>query len=65
MTGGWQSDSETMELTVGSFDDPSRFRPIHNDAAESILPAWQNMSHLPSTRSGGRSERRPSLDQGR
>ena len=50
-------DSETMDLTIGSFDDPARFRPVHNYAAESILPAWQETSHLP----GIRSEDNPSV----
>ena len=40
-----------MDLTVGSFDDPSRFRPVHNYAIESILPGWQDTSHLPGYRS--------------
>ena len=42
--------SENMDLTLGSFDDPSRFRPTHNYAAESILPAWQDGSHLKDIR---------------
>jgi hypothetical protein len=41
----------TMDLTLGSFDDPSRFEPRHNYAAESILPAWLDASHLPAIRS--------------
>lgn len=44
-------DSETMDLTIGAFDDPARFRPVHNYAAESILSAWQDTSHLPGHRS--------------
>lgn len=36
-----------IDLTLGSFDDPSRFVPRHNYASESILPAWQDTSHLP------------------
>ena len=40
-----------MDLTLGSFDDPRRFRPVHNYATESILPEWQDTSHLPGFRS--------------
>ena len=36
-----------MDLTLGSFDDPVRFTPAHNYAIESLLPAWQDTSHLP------------------
>jgi hypothetical protein len=44
-------DSETMDLTVGSFDDPSRFRPTHNYATESWHAAWLDVTELPGTRS--------------
>ena len=40
-----------VDLTLGSFDEPSRFRPVHNYAVESALPAWQDGSHLPGIRS--------------
>ena len=36
-----------IDLTLGSFDDPSRFAPTRNYASESILPAWEDTSHLP------------------
>lgn len=39
-------DSETMDLTVASFDDPSQFRPAHHYAAESMHEAWLDTSHL-------------------
>jgi hypothetical protein len=39
-------DSETMDLTVASFDDPSRFRPVHHYAAESMHRAWLNTEGL-------------------
>lgn len=39
-----------IDITLGSFDDPSPFVPTHNYASESILPAWQDGSHLPGTR---------------
>ena len=44
-------DGAAIDITLGSFDDPTRFRPIHNYASESILPAWQDTSHLPGIRS--------------
>lgn len=44
-------DGENIDITLGSFDEPSRFRPTHNYAGESILPAWQDTSHLPGIRS--------------
>lgn len=40
------ADSETMDLTVASFDDPSRFRPVHHYAVESMHEAWIDTSHL-------------------
>ena len=43
--------AEKIDLTLGSFDDPSRFRPTHNYAAESILPDWLDAAHLPAIRS--------------
>lgn len=48
-----------IDLTLGSFDDPSGFLPTHNHASESMLPAWQDCSHLPGTRS----EDNPSVAQ--
>jgi hypothetical protein len=43
-------NATNMDLTLGSFDDLSPFRPTHNFASESILPAWQDTSHLPGAR---------------
>lgn len=40
-----------MDLTVASFDDPSRFRPTSHFGAESIHEAWLDTSALPRTRS--------------
>ncbi len=40
-------DSEAMDLTVGSFDDPGYFVPQHHFSTETILAAWQDTSHLP------------------
>lgn len=44
-------DSENMDLTIGSFDDPTAFRPAHNYATESMLPAWLDLTGLPGIRS--------------
>jgi hypothetical protein len=41
-----------MDLTVASFDDPSRFKPTHHFGAESRHEAWLDTSELPRTRSG-------------
>ena len=36
-----------MDLTVASFDDPSRFRPIMHTGSESLIEAWIDTSGLP------------------
>ncbi len=36
-----------IDLTVGSFDDPSAFRPILHAGAESIHEAWLDTRDLP------------------
>lgn len=43
--------SETLDLTVGSFDDPGRFRPTMNFAVESRHAAWVDTSGLTDMRS--------------
>ena len=43
-------DSEKMDLTVASFDDPARFRPVHHFGAESLHRAWINTEGLPEYR---------------
>ena len=43
-------DSENMDLTVGSFDDPSRFRPKSHFGAESMHRAWLDTTGLPEQR---------------
>jgi len=43
-------DSDTMDLTVGSFDDPSRFVPRHHFGSESMHRAWINTEGLPEVR---------------
>jgi len=40
-----------MDLIVGTFDDPERFRPTSHFGAESIHRAWLDTSGLPETRS--------------
>ena len=42
--------SDKMDLTVASFDDPSRFAPRHHFGAESIHRAWLNTEDLPEMR---------------
>lgn len=36
-----------IDLTVGSFDDPSAFRPVAHAGAESIHEAWLDTRDLP------------------
>jgi hypothetical protein len=43
-------DSENIDLTVGSFDDPARFRPVHHFGVESMHRAWINTEGLPEYR---------------
>jgi hypothetical protein len=42
--------SETMDLTVGSFDQPGAFRPVHHFGAEGIHETWLDVSDLPRYR---------------
>jgi len=46
----FKDDSENMDLTVASFDDPSRFVPRHHFGAESIHRAWLNTEGLKEIR---------------
>jgi hypothetical protein len=39
-------DSETMDLTVAAFDNPSRFVPTHHFGTESMHRAWLNTEGL-------------------
>jgi hypothetical protein len=48
----FKGDGETMDLTVASFDDPSRFKPTHHFGAESIHRAWLDTGGLPEQRTG-------------
>ena len=43
-------DSENIDLTVGSLDDPSRYRPKHHFGVESLHRAWINTEGLPEYR---------------
>lgn len=43
-------DSENMDLTIGSFDDPSRFVPKHHFGAEGLHAAWIDTAELPRYR---------------
>ena len=46
----FKDGSENIDLTVASFDDPSRFVPKHHFGAESIHRAWLNTEGLPEMR---------------
>lgn len=43
-------EGDKMDLTVGSFDDPSRFVPRHHFGAESLYEAWLDTGGLHRTR---------------
>lgn len=43
-------EGDHMDLTVGSFDAPARFRPRHHFGAESIHPQWLDTGGLPRYR---------------
>ncbi|MDP8994797.1 MAG: GFA family protein [Pseudomonadota bacterium] len=43
-------DSANMDLTIGSFDDPSRFRPTFHFGVESMHRPWLNSEGLPEHR---------------
>jgi len=46
----FKEGSENLDLTVASFDDPSRFKPKHHFGAEGIHRAWLNTDGLPEMR---------------
>ena len=46
----FKQDAHRMDLTVASFDDPSRFRPKHHFGVESMHRAWINTEGLPEYR---------------
>jgi hypothetical protein len=43
-------DSEKLDLTIGSFDEPGYFRPAHHFSVETRLEPWVDTSHLPGYR---------------
>jgi hypothetical protein len=43
----WADGTGEMDLTVGSFDDPSRFRPVAHAGCEAIHEAWLDTRELP------------------
>ena len=43
-------DSENIDLTVGSFDDPTRFVPKHHFGVETMHEAWIDTKDLPRYR---------------
>jgi hypothetical protein len=43
-------DGDKMDLTIASFDDPSRFRPTHHFGVESLHRHWINTDGLPKYR---------------
>ncbi len=53
-------DSAKMDLTIASFDDPSRFRPVHHFGAESMHRGWLNTEGLPEMRT---EEHQPLVDK--
>jgi hypothetical protein len=53
-------DSENMDLTVASFDDPGRFVPHHHFGWESHHPAWVDTRGLPTYRAD---EHKPTVDR--
>ncbi len=42
--------SPDLDLTVGSFDDPSRLRPVSHAGVESMHAAWLDTRALPTER---------------
>ena len=42
--------SDGMDLTVGSFDDPYRLKPVEHSGVESRHEAWTDMRGLPGSR---------------
>ena len=53
-------EGPNMDLTVASFDDPSRFRPASHFGTESIHRLWLNTEGLPETRTD---EHQPLVDK--
>lgn len=53
-------DSDRIDLTIGSFDEPQFFHPTQHFAMESALHAWLDTSALPGKRSD---EHQPLVDR--
>lgn len=45
------NDGENIDLTIGSFDDPTPFRPTMQFGFESASAAWQNLMDVPHMKS--------------
>jgi hypothetical protein len=52
--------SDSMDLTVAAFDDPSRFVPKHHFGSESMHRAWLDTAALPEFRT---EEHQPLVDR--
>jgi len=50
LTFEYVAGSDKLDLTVGSFDDPSRFRPTAHFGVEHRHDAWLDTRDLPGTR---------------
>ena len=48
----WKATSTSQDLTVGSFDDPSRFKPAAHAGSECMHEAWLDTRDLPRHYSG-------------
>ncbi|MBA2771262.1 MAG: GFA family protein [Sphingomonas sp.] len=56
----FRDGTDKIDLTVASFDDPSRFVPKHHFGAESIHRTWLNTEGLPEHRT---EEHKPLVDR--
>ncbi len=56
----FRDGTDKIDLTVASFDDPSRFVPKHHFGAESIHRTWLNTEGLPEHRT---EEHQPLVDR--
>jgi hypothetical protein len=51
LTFQYLEGTDKLDLIVGTFDDPSRFKPNSHFGAESMHRAWIDTTGLPETRS--------------
>lgn len=56
----FREGSENIDLTVASFDDPSRFKPTSHFGTESLHRGWLNTEGLPEQRTD---EHRPLVER--